>query len=64
MFLCEKSASNDKTAEITAVLISSCASAVAVRYNCDNSTVSLVSLVCVRRRSCLVVRFVFEWDVL
>jgi hypothetical protein len=38
VFVCDKCSSSDKTAEITAVPISSSASAATTRYGCKNST--------------------------
>jgi hypothetical protein len=46
VFVCDKCSSSDKTAEITAVPISSSASAATTGYGCKDSVVSLVSSFC------------------
>jgi hypothetical protein len=59
VYVCEKCSSNDKTAEITAVPISSSASAATTGYGCKNSILPLVSSFCAWRDSCVVVRVAF-----
>jgi hypothetical protein len=46
MFVCDKRSSSDKTAEITAVPISSSASAAITGYGCKNSLLPLVLSFC------------------
>jgi hypothetical protein len=56
--VCDTYSSSDKTAEITAVPVSSSASAATTGYGCKNSILPLVSL-CARRGLCVVVRAAF-----
>jgi hypothetical protein len=58
--VCDKCSSSDKTAEITAVPISSSASAATTGYGCKNSILPLVSPLCVWRGLCVVVRVEFK----
>jgi hypothetical protein len=59
VFVCDNCSSSDKTAEITAVPISSGASAATTGYGCKNSILPLVSSFCAQRGLCVAVRFAF-----
>jgi hypothetical protein len=59
VFVCDKCSSSDKTDEVTAVLISSSASAATAGYGCRNSMLEMVSSFYACRGLCVVVTVAF-----